>query len=171
VLRGKWILENILNDPPPPPPANVAALRNPSGEPALTLRQQLEQHRSNPACAGCHLRMDTLGFGFENFDAIGRWRARDETLEVDSTGRLPDGSSFSGPAELAAILAERPGAFAECLTEKLLTFALGRQLNSEDRATAARISQSAAKTNYRLSDLILGIVSSQVFRAAGEAHE
>jgi hypothetical protein len=171
VLRGKWILENILNDPPPPPPANVAALRDPSSEPALTLRQQLEQHRANPACAGCHLRMDALGFGLENFDAIGRWRARDEPLPIDSTGTLPDGSSFSSPVELAAILAKHPNAFAQCLTEKLLTFALGRELNSQDRVAAAGIGQSAAKTNYRLSDLILGIVASPAFRADAEAHE
>ncbi|MGA2740503.1 MAG: DUF1592 domain-containing protein [Bryobacteraceae bacterium] len=171
VLRGEWILENILNDPPPPPPANVPALRDSSAEPGLTLRRQLEEHRSNPACAGCHLRMDALGFGLENFDAIGRWRARDESLPIDSTGTLPDGSSFSGPAELAAILAKHPNAFAQCLTEKLLTFALGRELDSADRAAAAGIAQSAAKTNYRFSDLILGIVNSAVFRANAEAHE
>jgi hypothetical protein len=171
VLRGKWILENILNDPPPPPPANVPELRDSSTEPGLSLRGQLEQHRSNPACAGCHSRMDPLGFALENFDAIGRWRSRDESLPIDSTGMLPDGSSFSSAAELAAILAGRPNAFAQCLTEKLLTFALGRELDAEDRAAAAHISQSAAKTNYRFSDLILGIVDSQTFRAAAEAHE
>jgi Protein of unknown function (DUF1588)/Protein of unknown function (DUF1585) len=171
VLRGKWILENILNDPPPPPPANVAALRDPSSEPTLTLRQQLEQHRASPACAGCHARMDTLGFGLENFDAIGRWRSRDETFPVDSTGTLPDGSSFSTPPELARILAKRPGAFAQCLTEKLLTFALGRGPDSQERAAAAEISQAAAKTNYRFSDLILGVVTSHAFQPATEAHE
>jgi len=168
VLRGKWILENILNDPPPPPPANVPALRDPATEPALTLRRQLEQHRANPACAGCHVRMDPLGFGLENFDAVGRWRSHDEALPVDSTGTLPDGSSFSGPEQLASILASHPDAFAQCLTEKLLIFALGRELNSEDRAAAAQIVQAAAKTNYRFSDLILGIVSSRAFRAVGD---
>jgi hypothetical protein len=171
VLRGKWILENILNDPPPPPPANVPALRDSSTESGLTLRAQLEQHRSNPACAGCHSRMDPLGFALENFDAVGRWRSRDESVSIDSTGTLPDGLSFSGPTELAAILAGHPEAFAQCLTEKLLTFALGRELDAEDRAAAARISQSAAKTNYRFSDLILGIVDSPTFQAATEAHE
>lgn len=174
VLRGKWILENILNEPPPPPPANVAALRDPSAESSLTLRQQLEEHRSNPACAGCHARMDPLGFGLENFDAIGRWRARDEALPLvplDTTGTLPDGSSFSGPAELAAILARHPDAFARCLTEKLLTFALGRGLDSDDRALAARIGQSAAPNGYRFSDLILGIVKSGTFRTVKESHE
>jgi Protein of unknown function (DUF1592)/Protein of unknown function (DUF1588)/Protein of unknown function (DUF1585)/Protein of unknown function (DUF1587)/Protein of unknown function (DUF1595) len=171
VLRGKWILENLLNEPPPPPPANVAALRDPAAEPALTLRQQLEEHRANPACAGCHARMDALGFGLENFDAIGRWRTRDEALPVDATGTLPDGSKFSGPAELAAILAKHPDAFARCLTEKLLTFALGRGLDPEDRAAAARIAQSATQNGYRLSDLILGVVESPVFRASGDSHE
>jgi hypothetical protein len=171
VLRGKWILENVLNQPPPPPPANVAALRDPASEPTLTLRQQLEQHRTNPACAGCHAQMDTLGFGLENFDAIGRWRGRDEAFPVDAAGTLPDGESFSSPAELAAILARRPGAFAECLTEKLLTFALGRGLDAQDRAEAAEISALAAHNNYRFSDLILGIVKSRAFQAAGEAHD
>jgi hypothetical protein len=171
VLRGKWILENVLNQPPPPPPANVAALRDPASEPTLTLRQQLEEHRTNPACSGCHARMDTLGFGLENFDAIGRWRLRDEAFPVDSTGTLPDGESFSSPAELAAILAKRPGAFAECLTEKLLTFALGRGLDAQDRAEAAEISASAAHGNYRLSDLILGIVRSRAFQSGWEAHD
>ncbi len=171
VLRGKWILENILNAPPPPPPANVAALRDPSSEPALTLRQQLEEHRANPACAGCHARMDTLGFGLENFDAIGRWRSHDEALPVDAAGTLPDGSTFSTPAELAAILAKRPQAFAECLTEKLMTFALGRGLDAEDRETATQIAQSAAKNDYRFSDLILGVINSHCFRADGNEHE
>jgi hypothetical protein len=171
VLRGKWILENILNDPPPPPPANVPALRDPASEPALTLRQQLEQHRSNPACASCHSRMDTLGFGLENFDAIGRWRTHDEALPVDSSGTLPDGSSFSSTVELAAILVQRPNVFAQCLTEKLMAFALGRELGKEDHAVAARISESAAGHDYRFSDLILGIVNSQAFRASGGTHD
>ncbi len=157
VLRGKWILENILNDPPPPPPANVAALRDPSSEPTVTLRRQLEEHRSNPACSGCHSRMDAMGFGLENFDAIGRWRTREGTLPIDSTGTLPGGESFSSPAELAAILASHPEAFARAVTEKLLTFALGRELDSRDRATAQRIAQAAAANNYRFSDLILGV--------------
>jgi uncharacterized protein DUF1592/uncharacterized protein DUF1588/uncharacterized protein DUF1587/uncharacterized protein DUF1585/uncharacterized protein DUF1595 len=167
VLRGKWILENILNDPPPPPPANVAALRDPSSEPALTLRQQLEQHRKDAACAGCHSRMDALGFGLENFDAIGEWRSRDGALPVDSSGTLPDGPSFSSPVELARILTKHSDAFVECLTEKLLTFALGRELTAGDRLAAAEISQAAAKNNYRFTDLIIGIVESHAFQADG----
>jgi hypothetical protein len=171
VLRGKWILENILNDPPAPPPANVAALRDSSAEPALTLRQQLEQHRASAACSGCHSRMDTLGFGLENFDAIGRWRVDDEALPVNSSGTLPDGSSFSGAMELEATLAGRPGDFAGCLTEKLLTFALGRGLGPADHTVAKEITESGRKTGYRFSDLVLGIVSSQTFRTPGNAHE
>ena len=170
VLRGKWILENILNDPPPPPPANVAALRDSSSDTA-TLRQQLEQHRSDPACAGCHARIDPLGFGLENFDAIGRWRTHDEALEIDATGTLPDGSRFSSAAELAAILAKHPEAFARSLTEKLITFALGRGLDSADRTAAAAIVKSAAGNNFRFSDLIVGVVDSEPFRASGVAHE
>jgi len=166
VLRGKWILQNILNDAPPPPPANVPALSDPAPGSALTLRRQLEEHRSNAACAGCHSRMDTLGFGLENFDAIGEWRASEESLPVDSTGTLPDGSSFSGATELAGILARHPDAFARALTGRLMNFA-----GIEDRATAAAISQAAAKNNYRFSDLILGIVNSPAFRAAGGPHQ
>jgi len=146
VLRGKWILENILNEPPPPPPANVAALRDPSPESGQSLREQLEQHRANPECAGCHARMDPLGFSLENFDAIGRWHPL-------------AGSAASGTPELAAELAKRPAAFAECLTEKLLTFALGRGLRPEDLAAAHQISEAAAANNYRFSDLVLGVVS------------
>jgi hypothetical protein len=170
VLRGKWILENILNEPPPPP-VNVAALRDPSAETAVTLRQQLEEHRSNPACASCHSRMDTLGFGLENFDAIGRWRTREENLPVDATGTLPDGSSFSRPAELADILAKNPAAFAQCLTEKLLIFALGRELRAEDRVETEHIVKAAGKADYRFSDLILGIVGSPAFRTMGRPRE
>lgn len=158
VLRGKWILENVLDAPPPPPPANVAALRDPSGETTLSLRQQLEQHRSDPACAGCHAQMDALGFGLENFDAIGRWRTREGALPIDAAGTLPDGSSFSSPAELAAILAKHPDAFARSVTEKLLTFALGRGLDAADREAVRRIAEHAAPRNYRFSDLILGVV-------------
>jgi hypothetical protein len=164
VLRGKWILENILNEPPPPPPANVAALRDSSSEPTLTLRQQLEEHRSNPACAGCHSRMDVLGFGLENFDAIGRWRTRDGALPIDAAGTLPGGESFSNPAELAAILTKHPDAFARAVTEKLLTFALGRGLDGADRKAARDIAQAAAGRGYRFSDLILGVVESGAFR-------
>jgi Protein of unknown function (DUF1592)/Protein of unknown function (DUF1588)/Protein of unknown function (DUF1585)/Protein of unknown function (DUF1587)/Protein of unknown function (DUF1595) len=171
VLRGKWILENILNDPPPPPPANVPALRDVSSEPDSTLRQQLEQHRSNTACSGCHASMDTLGLGLENLDAIGRWRTHEGTLPVDPAGKLPDGSSFSNPAELAAILASRPEGFARCIVEKLLTYALGRNLDLQDRDAARQIAQNAAPRNYRFADLILGVVNSPVFRDAKDSHE
>jgi hypothetical protein len=105
--------------------------------------------------------MDTLGFGLENFDAIGRWRTREEGLVVDATGTLPNGESFSSPAELAAILARRPDVFARCLTEKLMTFALGRGLDSADHAVAARIVASASQSNYRFSDLIIRIVKEE----------
>lgn len=157
VLRGKWILENILDDPPPPPPANVAALRDPSSEPAVTLRQQLEEHRKNPACAGCHARMDTLGFGLENFDAIGRWRTHEGPLAIDASGKLPDGETFSNPGELAAILARHPDRFARAVTEKLMVFALGRELRESDRAAVGRIVEGAAARGYRFTDLILGV--------------
>ena len=171
VLRGKWVLDNILNEPPPPPPANVPALRDPASEPGLSLRQQLEEHRSNPVCSACHARMDVLGFGLENFDAIGRWRVAQQGHAIDAKGTLPDGSSFSNTAELAAILGRNPEAFARVITEKLMTYALGRGLTDRDRAAAEQIAESAARRNYRFADLVTGVVESPVFRTVEATHE
>src|SRR5206468_6325729 len=125
VKRGKWILENLLGTPPPPPPPDVPELKE-GKELTGTLRQRMEQHRANPSCATCHQRMDPLGFGFENYDAIGAWRTKDGKFAVDAGGVLPDGRKFNGPAELRKILKERQAEFTRCLTEKLLTYALGR---------------------------------------------
>src|SRR5262249_32513249 len=133
VLRGKWVLEKILNAPPPTPPANVPNLDEAKIGSAMSLRQQLEAHRQNPTCASCHTRMDPLGFGLENFDAIGVWRLQDGKFPIDASGLLPDGRTFKGPDELKAILKSDRNAFAECLTVKLLTYALGRGLESYDK--------------------------------------
>jgi cytochrome c5 len=164
VLRGKWILENILNAPPPPPPPGVPNLDEAKIGSSATLRQQLEEHRNNATCASCHARMDPLGFGLENFDAIGAWRTQDGKFPVDTSGRLPDGRSFQGPLELKAILRADCEAFAECLTEKLLTYGLGRGLERYDRPVVKRIARSVALNNYRFSSLVLEIAKSMPFQ-------
>ena len=164
VLRGKWILENFLNAPPPPPPPDVPNLDEAKIGQAAPLRQQLEQHRANPTCASCHARMDPLGFGLENFDAIGAWRTRDGKFAIDATGTLPDGRSFNGPRELKAILRADRDSFAEGLTEKLLTYALGRGLERYDRPTVKQITKRLAADDYRFSTLVLEIVKSMPFK-------
>jgi hypothetical protein len=164
VLRGKWILENILNAPPPAPPPGVPTLDVSTVGTEASLRQQLEQHRKNPTCASCHARMDPLGFGLENFDAIGAWRANDGKIVIDSSGLLPDGRSFRGPDGLKAILKTDRAAFAQCLTSKLLTYALGRGLEGYDRATVKDITLRSAANDYRFSDLVTEIVNSRPFQ-------
>jgi hypothetical protein len=165
VLRGKWILENILNAPPPPPPNNVPALEETiKNNPNATLRQQMEIHRSNPTCAGCHARMDPLGMGLENFNAVGAWRTMDGSLPVDASGKLPDGRSFNGPDELLAVIAQDREAFTECMVEKLLTYAIGRGLESYDKATVRQIVANVEKNDYRFSSLVMEIVKSLPFQ-------
>src|SRR5262249_3421433 len=145
VKRGKWILENILGAPPPPPLPGVPQLSE-SREAVLsqTLRQRMEQHRVNPNCASCHARMDPLGFALENYDAIGARRERDGTFPIDSTGVLPDGQSFAGPGELKKILLGRKDEFCRCLTEKTLTYAVGRGMEYDGKCALDRIAGSVA---------------------------
>jgi hypothetical protein len=164
VLRGKWILENLLNAPPPPPPPDAPNLDEAKIGSAASLRQQLEQHRQNATCAACHARMDPLGFGLENFDAIGAWREQDGKFPVDASGTLPDGRSFKGPGELKVILKADRDAFAEGLAEKLLTYALGRGLEAYDKPTVKKIAGRMATSNYRFSSLVLEIVKSLPFQ-------
>jgi hypothetical protein len=164
VLRGKWILENILNAPPPPPPPDVPNLDEAKIGSSMTLRQQLEEHRKNATCAACHARMDPLGFGLENFNAIGQWRTQDGKFPVDSSGTLPDGRSFSGPQELKVILKADRDAFARGLTEKLLTYALGRGLERYDRPAVKKIATRVEANDYRFSSLALEIVNSLPFQ-------
>ena len=163
VLRGKWILENLLNAPPPPPPPSVPPLDDSKVGSTGTLRQQMEAHRKNPACASCHSRMDPLGFGLENFNAIGAWRTEDGKFPVDATGTLPDGRSFQKPAELKAILKSNREAFLTGLTEKLLTYALGRGLERYDKPAMAAIAKKATEQEFKFSALILAIVNSLPF--------
>jgi hypothetical protein len=160
VIRGKWILDNILGIPPPPPPPNVPALKeNGSIGKTLTLRERLAEHRKNPACFGCHQLMDPIGFSMENYDAVGRWRQSD-----DIAGGLPDGSKFDGIAGLEASLLQRPELFATTFTEKLLSYSLGRGIEAYDAASVRKIVRNAQTSDYRISSFILGIVASEPFQ-------
>jgi mono/diheme cytochrome c family protein len=164
VLRGKWILENVLNTPPPPPPPGVGSIDAKGGALSGTMRQQMEKHRANPMCAGCHSRMDPLGFALENYNAIGEWRTEDASQPIDASGVLPGGRKFNGSAEMKKILAANREAFAECLTEKLMIYALGRGLEPYDRTATKKIVAQLASHEYRFSSLITGIVDSVPFQ-------
>ncbi len=168
VLRGKWVLENILNDPPPPPPPDVPNLNVEEVGTSVSMRQQMEKHRSNAVCASCHQRMDPLGFGLENYNAIGQWRAKDGKFPVDASGTLPDGRSFTTPEGMKQILKGDPQTFARCIAEKLLTYALGRGVERYDRPTVNAIVARMAADEYRFSSLVLGIVESVAFQERDE---
>ena len=164
VLRGKWILENLLNSPPPPPPPNVPPLdENPLSGRKLTTREKVERHRSNPACSGCHARIDGLGFALENFDVIGRWRARDEGGDIDPSGKLASGAAFSGPTGLKNLLLADSEQFVRGTVEKLMTYALGRELDARDQPTIRAIMRDTEANRYRFWDLIIAIVKSVPF--------
>jgi len=164
-VRGKWILSNILNTPPPDPPANVPALASDTGESkATSIRERLNLHRANPVCASCHNEMDPLGFALEHYDAIGAWRTTADGLPVDASGKFPDGTEFSGANELEALLMKKSGMFVDCLSEKLLTYGLGRGLTAADTATLRRIQQVVQTNGYRFSSLVDGIVDSPAFQ-------
>jgi hypothetical protein len=165
VKRGRWILDNILGAAPAPPPSGVEALRESTADTsALSVRGRIERHAIDPACAGCHRRMDPLGFGLENFDAIGRWRTLDEGHPVDSTGTLPNGQAFDGPRAMRKALLARPDVFARCLAEKLLTYALGRGLDRSDRRAVDEIVERVRIERYRFSALVLALVESDPFQ-------
>ncbi len=165
VTRGKWVLDNLLGTPPPPPPPNVPFLKEQgAGDKVLTMRERMEQHRADPACASCHKLMDPLGFALENFDGIGKWRTAEGGTPIDPSGVLPDGTTFQGPAELRkALLTKREG-FVTIVTEKLLTYALGRWLEYYDAPAVREITREAAPNEHRWSSLILGIVQSTPFQ-------
>ncbi len=163
VIRGKWILENIIGTPPPPPPGNVAALKENTISASLPMRARLAEHRSNASCASCHNLMDPVGFSLENYDAVGRWRASEDGVPIDSKGGLPDGSEFDGATGLEAGLLKQPEVFVGTLTEKLLTFALGRGIEYYDGPAVRKIITDAEKSDYCFSSLIVGIVESTPF--------
>jgi hypothetical protein len=164
VLRGKWILSNLLNAPPPDPPAGTPRLDETTIGKGASLRQQLEAHRAEPTCAACHSRMDPLGFGLENYDAVGGWREKDGAFAIDAAGTLPDGRGFKGPNELAVILETDREEFVRGFAAKLLTFALGRGLERYDGPTVKTIAARSAADDYRFSSLVLEIVKSLPFK-------
>jgi Protein of unknown function (DUF1592)/Protein of unknown function (DUF1588)/Protein of unknown function (DUF1587)/Protein of unknown function (DUF1585)/Protein of unknown function (DUF1595) len=164
VLRGKWVLENMLNAPIPPPPPNVPRLNEETVGLSASMRMQMEEHRKNPMCASCHQKMDPIGFAFENYNAIGAWRDKDGKWPIDAVGKLPDGRSFVGALQLEQIYRNQPQQFAECVTVKLMTYALGRGLERYDRPTVKGIVKKISANDYRFSDLVLEIVNSMPFQ-------
>jgi hypothetical protein len=164
VIRGHWVLQNLVGTPPPPPPANVPALEDNTVSNALSMRERLQQHRANPACASCHKQMDPVGFSLENFDAIGRWRGNAIGQPIDTTGGVINGYGFNNVSDLELALLKRPELFVRTLIEKLLTFALGRGVEYYDAPAIRKIVREAEKDNYRFSRLILGIVNSTPFQ-------
>ena len=164
VIRGHWVLENVLGVPPPPPPANVPPLEEKTVDGSLSVRERLMEHRANPPCAGCHSLMDPVGFSLENFDAIGRWRETEDGQRIDATGSFPGRAEFQGVAGLERVLLERSDLFVGTLVEKLMTFALGRGVEHFDAPAVRQIVRNARNQEFRFSSLILGIVRSQPFQ-------
>ena len=165
VARGKWILENLLGTAPPLPPPNVPPLKEGAGATqATSVRQRMEEHRTNPVCAACHKIMDPIGFSLENFDLVGKWRTTDGGVAIDASSQLVDGTKLNGPASLRQALLSRSDVFVQTLTEKLLTYGVGRALKYYDMPAVRAITRNAARNNYRFSSLILGIVNSPPFQ-------
>ena len=171
VLRGAWVLDKLMGTPPSPPPPNVATnLDQKAGEKPKTVRARLEQHREQRVCMQCHGVIDPSGLPLENFDAIGRWRTTDRQAEnavIDAHSVLPNGVAIDGPVELRAQLASRPAMFAEALTEKLMTYALNRELEYFDMPQVRAVVRAAAKDNYKFSSIVRGIVNTEAFRKQG----
>jgi mono/diheme cytochrome c family protein len=166
VLRGKWVLENLLSAAPPPPPANIPALETKGAAPGelLTMREAMTRHRASPACASCHARMDPIGFAMEQFDAVGRWRDNDGGQAIDVTGVFPDGVKFEGIAGLKRELLRHPEQFAGAVAERLLMYAVGRNLQYYDAPAVRAILRDATPSRYTLSSLVLGVVKSRPFQ-------
>jgi hypothetical protein len=164
VLRGKWLLANLLGSPPAPPPADVPTLKDAGqdGQPR-SLRDRMEMHRNNPACTGCHQRMDPLGFSLENFDALGKWRTTADGEKVDASASLPDGTTFEGIAGLRKLLLQHQDDFVRTLAEKLLAYGVGRGIEFYDQPAIRKIARESAAADYRWSSLVLGIVRSKSF--------
>jgi hypothetical protein len=166
VLRGKYVLENLLASPPPPPPADVPAL-NTAGEKrgeTLTLRDAMVQHRANPACSGCHSAMDPIGFSMENFDAVGRYRGRDSGKAIDSSGILPGGIAVDGVAGLKKVLLSQPELFVGAFAEKLMMYALGRNVQYYDMPAVRKMVHDAEKQGFTFASLVLNLVKSAPFQ-------
>lgn len=167
VKRGKWILENLLNTPPPPPPPDIPELEK--GKLVGTLRERMEQHRSNPACSACHNMMDPLGFAMENFDAVGQYRKRDAGVDIDASGQLPDGTKFNGIDELKRVLStDRREQFVRCLIEKMMTYAVGRGIEYYDKCAVDKIVLDAKKQDFKFAYIVAGIIESDPFQKLGD---
>jgi hypothetical protein len=165
VLRGKWVLENLLGLPVPPPPADVPALKGKEdGQKPRTLREQLAEHRADPVCASCHKVMDPVGFALENFDAVGAWRTREPGGPIDATGQLADGTPVNGVVTLRQAILAKPDLYVTTMTEKLMTYALGRGVDARDMPAVRGIIREAARNDYRFSSIVLGIVRSVPLR-------
>jgi hypothetical protein len=172
VLRGKWVLENLLSAAPPPPPADIPALETKGAAPGelLTMREAMIKHRANPSCASCHARMDPIGFAMEHFDAVGRWRDTDGGQSIDSIGVFPDGTRFEGVAGLKRELLRHPEQFAGTVAERLLMYAVGRNLQYYDAPAVRAILRGAAPSRYTLASLVLGVVKSAPFQMREGVH-
>ncbi|MEO8050611.1 MAG: DUF1592 domain-containing protein [Acidobacteriota bacterium] len=166
VNRGKWVLENLLSAPPPPPPPDVPALKTEAKDSGktLTMRDAMIQHRANPACASCHSRMDPIGFAMENFDGVGRWRDQDSGNPIDTSGVFPGGEKFDGMAGLKAALLSHPEEFVATITEKLMMYGIGRNVQYYDRPAIRAIIKQAAPSHYTFASLVLGVVESAPFQ-------
>jgi hypothetical protein len=163
-VRGKWVMENLLGTPPPPPPPDVPVLDESKTISAATMRERMEQHRKDPSCSPCHMVMDPIGFGLESYDAVGKWRTHEGKAQIDASGVLPDGKSFNGAQDLKQILKGESGKFIRNVTEKLLTYALGRGLERHDGPTVDQISARVTSDRYRFSTLVMEIVKSKPFQ-------
>jgi hypothetical protein len=164
VLRGKWVLENLLGLPVPPPPPDVPSLDTKGSGTPKTLREQLAEHRASPVCASCHRVMDPVGFALENFDAVGAWRTREPGGPIDASGELADGTAINGAVQLREAIVRRPDLFVSTLTEKMLIYALGRGVEARDMPAVRSIVRDAAARDYRMSAIVLGVVRSVPFR-------
>jgi hypothetical protein len=167
VLRGKWILESITGTPPAPPPPNIEQIKDPvAGETPKTMRELMAKHRKQSSCFACHGILDPLGLALENYDAVGVWRTKDRLAgtQIDAAGELPDGTKISGPDDLRKALIAHPDQFVQTLTEKLMTYALGRTVGYRDMPTVRGIVSDVAKDNYRFSKLVMDIVNSDQFQ-------
>jgi hypothetical protein len=167
VVRGKWVLENLLGTPPPAPPPDVPALEEIDPEGVMTFRQKLEAHRANPACAGCHATMDPIGFALENFDVVGAWRDHEKgvgSAAIDASGRLADGTAVDGAVALREAIMSEPDLFASTVVQKLMTYGLGRGLTATDMPVVRGIVREAASDDYRCSSIVLAIAESVPFR-------
>jgi len=165
-VRGKWVLENLLSAAPPPPPADIPALKTEGPEPGktLTMREAMTKHSANPSCAICHVRMDPIGFAMENFEAVGRWRDHDGGSDIDASGSFPDGTTFTGMSGLKKVLLAQKEQFVTTVAEKLLMYAVGRNLQYYDQPAVRAIVHQGAPSNYTLASLVVGVVNSPQFQ-------